>query len=184
MAPATFWTDWPLSLRQSPPGGPASEMNEAFFEDFARRDENLRTRIIPGDNLSATIFEPDLGDWTPIGASSRIWIPRWAEYLVIRCSMAAQELGPDGDISASARPRIGLVYAPEMTIFTESSFGPDLINTESVFLIPNSMRDTEQDFTYEVRRNSLRTEYVRIFNDARDATDGHRHRHWLLLEAA
>ena len=210
MPQPTVWTDWPVTLRQSPPGGPASEMNEQFFEDFSRRDENLRTRICPGDNLSEQVNAPAFGVWTPISATpSKIWIPSWAELLVVRCTIALNAvLGPDSAAVGFARPKLGTVYGTEMQVrlecvveYTGGPFmdqpvcvadvgGADgwpsigvLFNKESVIEIPEAMRDTEQSFTYEVKRNDTSTSYVRVFNDARDAVNGHRHRHWHFLEA-
>lgn len=179
---ATNWTNWPLAERQSPPGGPASEMNDAFFVKFHNRDENLRSRIGPGDDLSGKIYNLTTGVWTPIGSSSVVWIPRWARLLVVRCSMVAQPTGPPQGISGSARPKLGTIYGTEMTVAAQGGLGGGdgtLENTEAVIVVPTSMQDTEQSFTYEVRSNSNDAVYVRVFNDSIDATDGTRHRHWI-----
>jgi hypothetical protein len=180
---STAWTNWPIAERQSPPGGPASEMNERFFQSFHDRDENLRSRLCPGDNLSAQMFGLVTGAWTPIGASSVIWIPAWAERLVVRCWMKIHKLGGIFDVFGYARPKLGAVYGTEMQVGATTPV-PSFFITESAIEIPDAMRDTEQVFTYEVRRFSLQCEYVWVFNDARDAALGTNHRQWLFQEAS
>jgi len=83
-----------------------------------------------------------------------------------------------------ARPKLGTVYGSEMVLVPEWPDVGTLFNVESVIEIPEAMLDTEQAFSYEVRRDTEDVTFIRVFNDARDATNGHRHRHWHFLEAA
>jgi hypothetical protein len=210
MAQSTFYTDWPLSERQSPPGGPASEMSEAFFDTFHKRDENLRTRLCPGDNMTAISAAPPSGVWTPLPVTaSTIWIPTWAERLVVRCWMAlSTSMQQDDSAVGYARPKLGTSVGSEMRVQLACEFdytgGPnndqprcfadaggdgwpgstEYFKKQSTIEIPEAMRGTEQPFIYEVLRNSAKVTVIRIFNDARDAALGYRHRHWLFLEAS
>jgi len=209
------WTNWPIAERGNPsPAGPASEMNVLFFSKWHDRDENHRARAIPGDWLSEQVAFPTLGVWTPFAApASRIWIPPWAEALLVRCCMAINvATGPDGGGVGRARPKLGTVYGTEMQVWLQCEYeffpnpvpggedipacvadhpGADgwpgdqsLKDKQSLIEIPEAMRDTEQLFTYEVRRDANAVTYVRVFNDPRNAGDSRRHKHWLLLEAA
>jgi len=185
MSQPTFWTNWPLSQRQSPPGGPASEINEAFFQDFHDRDENSRTRLCAGDNLSSQTFLIANAVWTAAAGSSVVWIPPWAERLVVRCTLQTDYSGNPLLVgTVRARPKLGTVYGSEMVLVPEWPDVGTLFNVESVIEIPEAMLDTEQAFSYEVRRDTEDVTFIRVFNDARDATNGHRHRHWHFLEAA
>jgi len=185
MPQPTFWTNWPLSQRQSPPGGPASEINEAFLQDFHDRDENSRTRLCAGDNLSAQTFLFANAVWTAAAGSSVVYIPPWAERLVVRCTLQTDYSGgPFAMGTVRARPKLGTVYGTEMVLVPEYPDASTLFDEESVIDISGSMLDTEQSFSYEVRRDTGDVTFISVFNDARDATNGHRHRHWYFLEAA
>lgn len=207
----TQWTNWPATERQSPPGGPASEMNETFFERWNARDSNHTSRICPGLGLGGTYAFPPIGAWTASGfGTQKLWVPPWASRLLVRVTMATNSGGgSEASAIAYARPKLGAVIGTVMYVrlecVVEYSGGPfhdlpvcvadvdgadgwpgnqSLFAKESVIEIPEAMRDTEQDFSYDVRRDDSSTLYVRVFNDANDATSGHRHRHWLFLEAA
>jgi len=188
-------------------------MSALFFQKWHDRDENHKSRICPGDWLSGqrnTI--PDTSDvWYDLGVGvSKIWIPPWAEHLLVRVHLAINPLGGvESAYVGKARPKIGTAYGTEMQVWLEcvydfsgGPFGEEAVCTDdvpgadgwpssgvlfpkqSVIEIPASMRDTEQDLSYEVKKIGNAIGYVRVFNDPRDATNGHKHRHWLFLEAA
>lgn len=208
----TTWTDWPLAERQSPPGGPASEMHATLFGKWYGRDEQLGSRCTPGDFLSEQVSGSPVGVWTATTASSRLWIPPWASRLLVRVHMSINPLaGVESAYVGFARPKLGTVYGTEMRLWLQCVYeffpspvpggedipmcvedhpGADgwplsgLHPKDSVIEIPEAMRDTEQVFSYEVRRDNATVGFVRVFNDARDAGTGHLHRHWLFLEAA
>lgn len=78
-AQGSRWYDWPVLMRDAD-----SEMNEDFWAQWGGRQQSLRTRPCPGDELSITSAAlGSAGVWTDQTPGSRLYLPPWAERLVM-----------------------------------------------------------------------------------------------------
>lgn len=177
-APATSWADWASTDRDA-----SSPMDVAFFETWAKRDRDLRSRVISGPSLGGVHTFSASGTWESADFGSiRLWVPKWAKRLRVRYSVAIN--GSDGlnaiRKTVSVRPVLGALRGTEsITVLDcetqssggflvcigdkEGADGRPLVD-EGVFfrkysdlVLSDSERGVELDFSYELMRGGNTT---------------------------
>lgn len=114
------WVEWPAGDRDA--GSPMDL--DAFFGPWRARGRYLRSRAVPGDEMSLTPATLGAaGAWQDQTPSSRFWLPPWAQRLIIVANMRINSgtSDPEGSNHAWIRARFGAPgeysYSTEPSIF-------------------------------------------------------------------
>lgn len=176
MAAPTSWADWASTARDA-----ASPMDTLFFETWAKRDRDLRNRLVPGPFLGGDHTFSAAATWEAADFGSiRLWVPKWARRLRVRFALAHHHTATDEDLGAgaiSARATFDTLKGSEARVLLacKVDLGPPptcdgpaagaddtpelgagvLYPKFSDLVLPESLRGVEADFSFDLMAADL-----------------------------
>lgn len=195
MPPTSSWTDWPADERQGNVE-PPSEINAALGGKWQGRDDELRSRHLPGNPFSTSHVPADTGTWEAMPGSTLIWVPPWAHgtlYMPVWIAVALHFPFLTVQI-AHVRAKIAGITGAEVTVMlvhTPAPPGSPVVydgnqdDSDALFLKEPTfdldahpeLVGVESVLSWECMAEET-VDGIRLHNNQFDPTDGAKHAHW------